>query len=299
MSDQQIIDFVNQSFGTTVSEYLRNKNRGGSSGSKGNRYETFYAVYHIARIVPLLNQDQAGHVIFSTQTLSFVDDLIVEDLKRNSKRHYQLKNSPSVAWGVGKHKICDDFRYQKTLNDAFAVSSTRTCLVVPDKSRAKALAASLPRDISPYSEVDCFGVGNTLSHTLQIEPRLYDVLAQLCVEPEPSKVDRLGALIVGEWVGRQGDRCTVSDLWEGVMRHEPNYIARVPREGLLPEVSKILMQIRYFTYTIDKGFFVWQYGECDSGELDYPIGTDRFRDFQLELIAREPRTFAELEELLV
>lgn len=299
MPDQQILEYVEKTHGAPVAGYLQRKNIGGAAGSKGVLYENFYAVYHVARMVPYIGNAENDRLKISTQTLNFVDDLIVEDREAAAKRHYQLKNTASVAWGAGKNKICDDFKFQKSVNEAFNVRFTKTTLVVPSVIKANALRRNMPLAISSYSSVEQFGFGDTLSATLQVEPRLFNALAELCVEPEPSKVDRLGTLFIGEWVARLGTACSISDIWEGVKRHEPNYLAYETDTELKPEVDNLLVQIAGFKFRLEKGFFVWQFGDCDSGELSYPVDSKEFQEFQLQLLAREPRNFEELEELLV
>ncbi len=299
MPDQQVLDYVTQSFGGGVATYLQRKNTGGAAGSKGIQYENLYAVYHISRMVPFINLDETKRLNISTQTLDFVDDLIIEDRFASSRRQYQLKNTDNVAWGAGKNKICDDFRYQKRVNKHIGIEHTRLALVVPNQSKAKALRKHQPTDINGFSRVEHFGFAETLSATLQVEPKLYESLADLCVKPEPSKIDRLGSLIMGEWVARLGAPCTIEEIWEGVKRHQPNYLAYATQTELKPEVNKLLVQIPGFTFRLEKGFFVWQYRECDSGELNYPIDSEDFKEFQLQILAREPRDFEDMEDLLV
>lgn len=88
MADQQILTFVEKEYGKDILSYLKNKNTGGAAGNKGILYENLYAVYQLARMV----RDTANDNLYiSTQTLNFVDDLIIEDKNTDSKRHYQLK----------------------------------------------------------------------------------------------------------------------------------------------------------------------------------------------------------------
>ena len=93
---------IRKHFDNATLKYLHNKNRGGNSGQKGNRYEDYFAVYKLAQLARDILQ--AGSSIrFSSQLLAFVDDLIIKH--DSNLENYQLKNSSSVSWNQGNHPI--------------------------------------------------------------------------------------------------------------------------------------------------------------------------------------------------
>ncbi|MCK0162665.1 hypothetical protein [Marinobacter sp. S6332] len=285
--------------GLAASTYLANKHRGGKAGGEGVQYENWFAVYNAAKLVRDTIQNGLPAPYLSTQTMDFVDDFVILWNEDSCHQHFQLKNTENVSWSSGDHPIADDFRYQKLLNEGAGVGKTSSTLVLPCAEKAARLQRSIPEDISNYSAVEQFAFGETLNHLLQIEPKLRDALASLCVNADLDKIERLGSLFVGEWVSNCGTPCNLKDLWERVLRHEPNYVRSLSRVDILEKFEAILMQIEGFHYTMGQGFFEWSYLESDSGVLEYSVGSEKFSEFQRIIVMEEPSTFEELERHLI
>jgi hypothetical protein len=100
-------------------EYIRNKNIGGVSNSKGNTYEDVFAIYKISSLSKNFIEDER-EVYLLGKCLSFIDDLVIELISGNTLQYYQLKNSYSVTWGTGRKLINDDFKKQYELNKLIA-----------------------------------------------------------------------------------------------------------------------------------------------------------------------------------
>ena len=293
------LKIAEEACGTEASEYLSNKHRGGNSGGKGVFYETLFAVFNAALLVSKSDGDDALKTNLSTQTLDFVDDFVISRCEDSSRKHFQLKNTDNVSWGTGNHPIAGDFRLQKRLNDALGVEKTSATLVLPFVRKARKLQESIPDDISDFSAVDQFSFGETLNHALQAEPKLRDALSELCVNADYDKIEKLGALFIGEWASRSGEPCSLNDLWEGVLRHQPNYVKSGKKVDIIEKFTSVLMQISGFHYTIDQGFFEWSYMESDSGIFEHPVDSEEFYKFQKVIASKEPSTFEELERHLI
>lgn len=296
------IQITEQTCGTDAAKYLQNKNRGGKAGSEGVHYENFFAICEAAELIGSSPQD-LSLLSLNTQTLDFVDDLMIRQENQNrsieNQRHFQLKNSTAVTWNAGKHPVSDDFRFQKQINDADEIPNTVTVLVVSCPNVEKNLADSIPNDIADHTELRHFAFSPTLNHQLQVEPRLRDALANLCVSPDLDKLERLGSLFLGEWTGSSGGSIRLDELWNKIRRHEPNYLRQPEHIDIRPEFDQILRHIEGFSYTVDSGFFEWQYRATDSGMLDYPVGSEQFDRLQTRVITDEPGTFEELERHLL
>lgn len=295
------LEMAKEICGNEAFEYLKNKHRGGRAGGDGVLFETWYAIYNIAVLVKrlILEKNENSLPILTTQTLDFVDDFTINWGKGLRRQHFQLKNSAGASWNSGKHPVAEDFRLQRRLNDGLGVAATSTTLVTSDYKNAQNLSDSMPADISPYSSVDQFAFGETLNHTLQVESRLQDALASLCVSADLDKLEKLGTLLIGAWVAKSGSPCSLDELWEGVLQHDPSYVRFTPTVDILKEFNRILMQIGGFTYTIDKGFFEWSFLGLDSGILGYPVSSEKFDEFQNVIVKEEPSTFEDLERHLI
>ena len=230
--------------GAEACTYLVNKHRGGKAGGGGVLYEIWYAIYNAAVLVNELIIEGKGSSlpILSTQSFDFVDDFTITWEQGSKKHHFQLKNSTSVSWNSGDHPIAEDFRLQRCLNDGLGISSTSVTLVTSDYAKAASLRNSIPAHINSFSSVDRFAFAETLNHILQVESRLYDALTNLCASADLDKVEKLGALLVGAWVTNAGAPCSVGELWEAVMKHEPNYVKFTPKETLIysPHVTSLV-----------------------------------------------------------
>jgi len=290
---------IGQLFGDETLEYFKRKCRGGASGAKGIVYENHFAVYQLAYLVP--EDLQVGsNVHVETQLDDFVDDIVVSDFKLRIRKHYQLKNSASVSWAGGDHPISDDFRMQKELNDHLCFSSTTTTLVCSDSARADRLSQQIPAEISNHSEVENFCYGETLNATLQIEPKLFDAIKNLCAFADTDKVERLGALILGVWSANCGQISSVSELWALVERYELNYVRSDGALTIPAALSTILMQINGFSYTIQDGYFVWkQAGLHMEGTFPFPIDSKQFEELSSKIVEVSPTEIEDLEDLLV
>lgn len=290
---------VEQLFGTDTLQYLDRKHRGGVSGAKGTVYESFFAVYQVASLVPeSLQADSNIHV--ETQLKEFVDDIVISDYNNEIRKHYQLKNSTSISWTAGRHPIKDDFRMQKELNNCLGLRSTTTTLVCADSTQIPNLSLQTPTEISSHSQVENFGYAETLNATLQIEPKLADAIKNLCAFADTDKVERLGILILGEWSGNCSQISDVSELWEPVLQHEPNYV-KSDKELTIPvTLTNILMQIDGFSYTIDTGYLVWNVHHWHmEGKFPYLIDSKQFVELSSKIVKASPTQIEDLENLLV
>ena len=71
--------------------YLENKHRGGISGEKGAKYESFYTTFKVANYLSTtIGVDgDTPEVLFQSQVMAYLDDLLITD---NTRRIYhQIK----------------------------------------------------------------------------------------------------------------------------------------------------------------------------------------------------------------
>ena len=292
---------IRELFGDEVLEYLTNKNRGGSSAEKGNTYENFFAVYQLA----LQSREviETGRSIqFLSQSLAFVDDLIIDAQGDSPLYHYQLKNSSTVLWGSGLKSISDDFRLQHMLNQSVSRSS-ELYLVVSDETIKSNLTANIPPEIEEYSQVLHFSYAPNLVQVVLAHPDFRSAIEYLCAfeHPERDKIECVVIVLLGAWTSSGKSGISAMDILTKAQESTPSFIRSFSREWSLdPEVETILASIEGFSYNLAKGFLHWKYLDgLDQGTLPYSIDTEAFGKFQTLIKRDVPTSFEALEGFLI
>ncbi len=203
---------VSELFGTDTVTYLKNKHRGGVSGGKGTRYEDFFAVIQVAEYARRLGSD-CGLVSLEAQApVYFIDDLVVrEQGDPPIECCFQLKNSPSVAWGSGEKSIADDCKKQLQLAAAAALPAPGVVLVTSDGECAQSLQASIPVELSGAVEVRWFPWADTANVLCKLWPAEMEAVAWLSKQENPNfqEVSDVFTVLLGVW-GAQGGNVVVS-----------------------------------------------------------------------------------------
>jgi hypothetical protein len=295
------IEQIEQLFGNDVLQYLTRKNLGGVSNEKGNTYENFFAIYKLA----LLSQEvieNKRNIIFYSQILAFIDDLIIDFDDNTLRHHYQLKNSITVKWGSGLKSIADDFSKQYELNQVNSIESLQH-LVVSDSSLKTKLDNDLPDHISDYSQIVHFPYQSNIVKLIAQKTELYEAIKYLCAfsEPDPDKIECVATVLLGAWASTDKSGASVKEILETAQKCQPSYIRSFGQQMQIDtEVANILNQIENFTYNLTKGFLHWEYANgLEEGTLPYSIESDKFQRFQ-ELIKRnKPTSFEDIEAFLI
>ncbi|KJH69608.1 hypothetical protein [Aliterella atlantica] len=296
-----VLEQLREIFGNEVVEYLVNKNRGGSSGAKGNTYENFFAVYQIA----LLSQsviESGKEIQLSSQILAFVDDLIVDCQDETPLQHYQLKNSKNEAWGQGLKSTSDDFQKQYKLNKTISRES-QLVLVVSHPILKNNLESNIPTAIKEYTQVIDFPYDGELVKLIAKEPKFRQAIEYLCAfdNPAPDKIECVATVLLGAWVSSAKSQVSVMDILKKAQNSSPCYIRSFSQELQLDsEVTQILGKIPDFQYNLTKGFLHWEFKNgLMEGDLSHSIETPQFRKIQELIKTKRPTCFEELEDFLI
>ena len=177
--------------------YLEHKHTGGESNEKGNRYESYYAVWTIVR---LLNQYRGKLDKVSIQSqvpMTYLDDLLVVEPSINT--YHQIKNVKGLRWTTGKngHSLKMDFIGQrnqcKERKESFALK-----LVYSDKNSP---VGTKPRGLKKYTTTEFFPAKDINALVVGI-PQFQSELRNLLYMGDRLPLDRLTVLakwILGVW----------------------------------------------------------------------------------------------------
>ncbi|MGD1861300.1 MAG: hypothetical protein ACFB0E_15185 [Leptolyngbyaceae cyanobacterium] len=289
---------IEQHFDTATIGYLQRKNTGGISGQKGTRYEDYFAIYKLATMAPgVLENGLPVH--FLSQTLAFVDDLVI-DIPSEPLQHYQLKNSSNVSWASGSHSIQDDFANQNYANQVILKRDSEICLVVSDQACSVRLTKRVPSYIQQFSQVIYFPHSTITGLLEQVSSfRVAVTYLSAFQEPAPDKLEYTAKALLGAWINASSN-VSGQDLLTQAQKQTPQYIRSFKFSlALESEVENILSHIEDFKYNLAKGFLHWDYADgLQSGTQPYSIETEEFRRLQERIKDCHPTTFEELENLL-
>ncbi|MDP3251143.1 MAG: hypothetical protein Q8M77_04460 [Hydrogenophaga sp.] len=293
---------IHDCLGAEAATYAANKERGGSSGKKGARYEDFFLAYKTAEAAVCLLSDPEGHnPHIKGQVFGFVDDARVAS---DAATHYfQLKNKAAVSWTAGARPLETDFAYQVALSKHLSEPETSTHLVVPTAELAEALRASVPGGIKAHSHVHQFPWTETANRLVLECEELREWL--LCLANVENPTDdvlsgALGILLMASI--ERPDGATARELVECACRMYPGQLRMLPagddwERHFKPEFTQVLAKIPGLVYGAKRGYFYWSAFNT-SGVFGSYVLSDEFTEFQNLIVQNNPKTFEEFEEVL-
>lgn len=195
VTDEQIIDYVFESFGEKDGQKLKNIHQGGLNNSKGRNYENYFQLYKAFEIAA---QDRChfDKQLLGMQVIGLVDDICHIDGDKLIKYNYQAKNSSGTAadW---TDEISDRFRKQRAIDShCFKVSQTKNCLLVSSKTKATANLEKIPEGLKGIDTCQHFVYHQTLVE-LVYDTVLSTYIKQLINNNHNSNIDYAAKLILG------------------------------------------------------------------------------------------------------
>jgi hypothetical protein len=302
MADNSDLDlFVSTTLGADVLVKLNHQSIGGDNNQKGNNHENFFAVYKLAKFYFSAKNEL---IEISSQDKAFVDDLVVLWKDRAEKRSYQLKDSKKVYWHKAKG-ITPYFTSQSLVDkDFYGMNSSKTVLVLANKSTFDLRAADIPASISSHTE--CMHFPNTsLNQMLMGSDVFRTAIGKLCCFPdEIDKLTTVASILAGVWVSRDLEAANDRDVYKLVERAKtqaaPDYFIDEESAGLTleDEITTILDKVVGFSYQLSAGFLVYDFGAFH-GSVKFKIGTEDFVKLCDVLKDQRPTTARDLVMLLM
>ena len=240
-------------------EYLAHKHQGGASSKKGNRYEDFYAIY---QIIKLMANKHLDAIVYS-QVEAYVDDLKI-DMGDGASVFCQLKDVKKLSWGNidVKGTLAYDFFHQgkvcKEKNDDFSLR-----LVV--SSQVEKMMTGMPVEISEYSNVEDYPSYGNLNRYIY-DSNFYQIVALAfgLGAKEHEVASNYVTFLFGLWCG---ERCEGMRI-EGIlgMVEQVFVSSSVLDEQLVEELMHRLQQFA-FEVKIEKATLSWKFDGFE-GKMD-------------------------------
>lgn len=288
--------------GRPRAEYVRRKQIGGVSGQKGTRFEDWLAVFRIAETCRAAFEQGQGRFVkrrnatFYGQVQCFVDDLVVRRSHRLEVIHYQAKNRQSASWGTRGGSLRRDFIDQKLICEDQTLCY-QLVLVVSNLANSRRLASKIPQELIGKGSVLYFPYRTRLSELLRAHASFREALQDMTpyTSASMSDLEATGLALLGVWINA-GNRISAQRAMAKMMEGRGPLVRPLnPVTRLRPKLTAVLDSIPGFHYHLEKGFLHWRYGRTDSGCYRYHCGSSGFGKFAVRQIARQPRTFEELE----
>lgn len=268
--------------GDTYFAYLKNKNRGGTNNSKGNSFENYFAIYLFAK---LFNQSTnfAG-TLFSTQTFSFVDDLVIEVNAANNAKFYQIKDVESLSWFGGNHPIQTDFEVQYHYSCSIGLIP-ELYMTVSREQVHDSLSSQLPESIKSFTKVLYFKTANSISNLLKHNVEFKTEITKICAISKPSFniLETVATIILGVWDASEKKSVPMNILLDKCYAINPHYI-KGAKNNISKELHVALSSLEGFSFNLNNGFLVWNYKLSDKGILPFPVGTNEFSQWENDIL---------------
>lgn len=285
-------DAIQRAVGAEALTYAQNKNRGGRSSAKGRDFEIVYGAFRVA--LAAAEAHRAGHsgndVSFVDQVLCFVDDLVT---RRPTGLTLEQLKSGGASWASGDHHLADDFRYQRTLDQAEGIAATYR-LVLGDDGLRQAMLDGRPGDLEDVEVISFPGLLRDVELIARL-PELAEALAEMSPRrSEQIVLEQVWRMLLGTWAGSSGEQ-TLAALVNEAAAGPGGVVAPLGEEYVLPNEAKIILDnVPGLRFYIRKNFFAYEaFGGTQRGVADFHCYTPQFGAFVTNLMAHKPTDFFE------
>jgi hypothetical protein len=238
-------------------KYLKNKNKGGKSNAKGNRYENYYAVFQIAL---LLNsyRERLDDVCLATQlSNAFVDDLLI-GVENSNKTYHQIKDVKDLSWN--KDRLEYDFRRQKEISlenkEIFSLK------LVHSNQAGHQKLVEIPKEFSDCTDVEFFPASNELNQLLWYSP-FKDAIAEIVAEGRNNDDVLIGVAgsILGAWESVNAEKSiSLKQIRENISKINRYDALKIYPTVELPDSCKKILEDIGVTFHTNGPLFYWKYG---------------------------------------
>ncbi len=290
--------------GTAAATYAAHKQRGGSNGRKGSRYEDWFMAYKVIQSChAALHQGAMDALHVSSQVEGFVDDLRLAS--SNSTDYYQLKNKQEVSWHAGAHPLQQDFCWQYQLACLLQEAAPKTHLVVADQALQQQLQQDMPEAIQAHTAVHFFPWCDCVQALLQQDLQLRAWLGELANTPHATQDVLLGVFycLMNACLEHPAG-ASLDILLQTAGQLHPGQLRLLPLDEdwqafIGAECAGILSQIPGLVYGAERGYFYWSWQNgLQQGIFPFSVRHPSFLRFQQSVIQSSPTTFDDFEKVL-
>lgn len=266
--------------------YLENKHRGGISGEKGTKYESFYTTFKVANYLSTtIGVDgDTPEVLFQSQVMAYLDDLLITD---NTRRIYhQIKNVANLRWS----SVEDDFRRQKDASE-HAGENYKLVLVYSDSE----FDENVPIDLESCTDFSYFPYNSSIYTVIEKSSDFKSALKGILKFDNPSddKLYALALCILGYWIGNDMQEGVTLRNFKDCIVSNSNISTIFDRDiSISKECRRILDSIPGFSYTIRGNSIVWESRRYKDNVTIWS------GDLEARIISKSPKTINDIVKLM-
>lgn len=240
--------------------YLRNKHRGGNNATKGNRYEGFYAVYSIAKLLADSTLSLDSITMTAQVPDAFVDDLLIEE-KGSLKHYHQIKDTQNISWNYRNLK--SDFQkqieYSKEKEELFKLK------LVTSKDGF----SEIPDELYSYTSVEYFPAFKELTHLYLEFPEFKSVIEKIAVEGRNNDDELLGiaTTILGVWHSMDTPK-SLKEIVERIKATNRYDSLRIYPSLQLSDGCRDIFSRLNVKYSLNGDVLYWSHS-CFSGKIEW------------------------------
>lgn len=274
---------------------------GGDNSYHGNRYQDVFAVYRMIEYAPGV-MSTGKNVRLRAQARCPVDDLLLVDAALHL--YHQLKSGLEDTWGADERKLEREFLAQKRDCEA-AGAAFRLFVVVAHESRMRSFRLNMPAALRECTEVLLYPKPRVAIEMARASYGLDAAFHAIRAGRRGSSVEHESIVFAFEsvWMNRTEDadgyyglRAAIAEIrTRGLARLRHDWLDRPPEWG---DAERILNAIPGLRWTVERGYFDWEFPPLDQGLSLEPCGSDGFHRFVRRLVEYRPASFLELESHL-
>lgn len=187
-------------------KYVENKHRGGYNNAKGNKYETFYAVYYILRY---MNTCDANYIrCYSQVKYAFLDDFLIS--YKDKKIYHQIKNKKSISWGKEDTKGTIAYDFKKQMQECVSQNGKYALKLVTSHEYEK-LVKTQPSSLANTS-VEEFPFYESLNKYIYLEFFRNEILPIFGGHNDYNRLADVAMIVLGLWCSGDYEGETVAEL---------------------------------------------------------------------------------------
>lgn len=291
--DQERLARIRELLGEGEAALVESRQRGGSAGQRGSRFEDLVAIRELALAIRELDESEVDWIA-QAQATGFVDDFVRYSHQQGCFIACQAKAVARLRW----RDVESAFRNERRMLESEGWRDIRLRLIISHAALVALLRAECPNGLvvevahQPWAEQ---GISELAGNAQWADPIRWLMSREWAPE---RAVAVCAQAMLGIWVGQgQGQSVRVSDYWRQLRAAVPAGLLRSSGQHheLAQEICALLTRLPALRCTISRGWLHWEYGDTDRGTVPHAIDSHHFGLLAARWRQTPPQSFDDVE----